>query len=569
MNRREVVSVLLAAPTATPAMAYGAVTAPTPLSSRGEANLIAFARLVAYVRFFHPSDEAAATDWNRFVVSNVPVIEAAKSPAQLLARLDAAFRPIAPTLALHPSTKTPPMFSPPVIAGTLVAWRHRGVGLTQPSIYNSRRIPVADGQFRVTRLELGREIGAVMPTTAYSHDLDAKPASPAPGLSFSGDDRAVRLAAIILGWGVLRQFYPYFDVVQTDWNLELPKALHAAAIDPDARQFRVTLARMVAALHDGHGNVYYRPPPLGLPIAWAWIEDKVVITALPAGGAPGLAVGGAVTRIDGVDIHQRLAVLDTEVCAATPQWRRVKVLQLLQQREDTTPAVLEGEAPDGKTFKAQLAPAPWNTVREVRPRAGLANFSELRPGIVYVDLARVTDQDVTDRMPLLASAKGVVLDDRGYPTGAARMLLRHFSDETLRSSLFELPTFPLPDQQGVSFENKGWVLTPIAPRLTGQLVLLTDGQAISYAESWGGVFENARLGPIVGGRTAGTNGDINKMMLPGGYMVLFTGLRVRKPDGSPHHGVGIIPTIPVAPTLAGVRAGRDEVLERALALAET
>jgi len=35
-------------------------------------------------------------------------------------------------------------------------------------------------------------------------------------------------------------------------------------------------------------------------------------------------------------------------------------------------------------------------------------------------------------------------------------------------------------------------------------------------------------------------------------------------DGSPLHGHGIIPTIPASRTIAGIRAGRDEVLERAL-----
>jgi hypothetical protein len=37
-------------------------------------------------------------------------------------------------------------------------------------------------------------------------------------------------------------------------------------------------------------------------------------------------------------------------------------------------------------------------------------------------------------------------------------------------------------------------------------------------------------------------------------------------DGRQHHLVGVQPTHPVARTLAGVRAGRDEELEAALAL---
>ena len=43
-------------------------------------------------------------------------------------------------------------------------------------------------------------------------------------------------------------------------------------------------------------------------------------------------------------------------------------------------------------------------------------------------------------------------------------------------------------------------------------------------------------------------------------------MRVTNRDGSQHHLLGVRPTIPVHRTLAGVRAGRDELLDRALAV---
>jgi C-terminal processing protease CtpA/Prc len=82
-----------------------------------------------------------------------------------------------------------------------------------------------------------------------------------------------------------------------------------------------------------------------------------------------------------------------------------------------------------------------------------------------------------------------------------------------------------------------------------------------------GIVEAYRLGEIVGARTAGTNGNVNPFTLPTGHRIAWTGLQVRNRDGSPHHGVGVRPTIPAHRTIAGVRAGRDEVLERALAAA--
>ncbi len=106
--------------------------------------------------------------------------------------------------------------------------------------------------------------------------------------------------------------------------------------------------------------------------------------------------------------------------------------------------------------------------------------------------------------------------------------------------------------------------SPKSPRLLGKIVFLTGGGAISYAESIMGIVENYKFGEIVGSTTAGTNGNVNLFTLPGGFLVSFTGMIVLKHDGSRHHGVGIAPTVPVVPTAAGIAAGKDEVLEKAV-----
>jgi C-terminal processing protease CtpA/Prc len=62
---------------------------------------------------------------------------------------------------------------------------------------------------------------------------------------------------------------------------------------------------------------------------------------------------------------------------------------------------------------------------------------------------------------------------------------------------------------------------------------------------------------------------VNPFTLPGGYTLVWTGMKVLKHDGSRHHGVGILPTIPVTPTRAGIAAGRDEILERGIAAVKT
>jgi C-terminal processing protease CtpA/Prc len=109
-----------------------------------------------------------------------------------------------------------------------------------------------------------------------------------------------------------------------------------------------------------------------------------------------------------------------------------------------------------------------------------------------------------------------------------------------------------------------WNLAPRAPFFEARKAFITDGRAISYAESCLGIVEHYRLAEIVGAPTAGTNGNVNSIRLPGGFAVAFTGMKVLKHDGSQHHGVGIQPTIRVTPTRRAITAGRDELLERAI-----
>ena len=109
-------------------------------------------------------------------------------------------------------------------------------------------------------------------------------------------------------------------------------------------------------------------------------------------------------------------------------------------------------------------------------------------------------------------------------------------------------------------------MPPALPRIQGKVVFLTDGRAISYAESVMGIVEHYKLADIVGRPTAGANGNVNPFALPGGFRISWTGMRVIKHDDSQHHMIGIQPTVPVKRTIKAIREGRDEDLEKALEL---
>jgi C-terminal processing protease CtpA/Prc len=78
--------------------------------------------------------------------------------------------------------------------------------------------------------------------------------------------------------------------------------------------------------------------------------------------------------------------------------------------------------------------------------------------------------------------------------------------------------------------------------------------------------EHYKIGAIVGEPTAGINGDIARLPLPVHDIWRYTGMRVDRHDGSPLFGVGVTPTHPVSPTVAGYRQGVDSLLQKALEL---
>jgi C-terminal processing protease CtpA/Prc len=174
---------------------------------------------------------------------------------------------------------------------------------------------------------------------------------------------------------------------------------------------------------------------------------------------------------------------------------------------------------------------------------------------------------ITPVLDKVAVATGVVFDLRGYPTDAGAQILSHLIGTSDADRWMHVNKIIGPYGESAGWESAGWNLKPQHPQVGGKIVFLTDGRAISYAESVLGYVADRKLGTIVGGATAGANGNVAAFVVPGGFRIVFTGMRVTGHDGqTPHHLVGVKPDVPVAPTLAGLREGRDDVLDRAVAL---
>jgi Peptidase family S41 len=555
---------------------------PRPLEGRALDNLVAITRLLGYVRYFHPSDQAAKADWGNVALAGVAAAEKAKDAAELAAALDKLFRPLAPTVQIFP-TGAKPLAVPQTQGPRLLAWKHLGVGTGEKmSIYSSKRINLKEGNAvpdgvpppnpdEPCTADLGGGVSCRVPLAVYADDQGTLPRVTAPppvsgkpaGFRPSGDDRTTRLADVVLAWNVFQHFYPYFDIVQTDWPAALRSALTTAATDRDGQAFGDTLRRLVAAVHDGHGNVLPgRAMGAGpVPFTWDWVEGKLVVTQVAKDGTGGLKRGDVVVSVNGQPAGKALEAQEQFISGATPQWRRYVGLRQLAVLPANATLTLDVQSAGGEQRHVVIKPtAQQEPVAEPRPE----KIAELKPDTLYVDLDRITDQDFQRALPRLEKAKGIIFDLRGYPSQVSPRPLAHLIEEPITCARWNVPVVFYPDRKHMTFQFSNWKVAPQAPRLLAKVAFVTDGRAISYAETYLGMVEHYKLADIVGGPTAGTNGNINPFSLPGGYRLVWTGMKVLKHDGSQHHGVGIRPTVPAARTVKGVGEGRDELLERAV-----
>lgn len=184
-----------------------------------------------------------------------------------------------------------------------------------------------------------------------------------------------------------------------------------------------------------------------------------------------------------------------------------------------------------------------------------------------MDLARLTIPQVDEAFEVLKDTPGIIFDMRGYPNGTAWSIAPRLAEKKTAVARFQRPELYalMPDQPSTKMFYQYTEPAAGKRRYTGKIVVLIDENAISQAEHTCMFLESVADVTFIGSPTNGANGDVTNTTLPGGITTNFTGHDVRHADGRQLQRVGIQPDILVEPTIAGIRSGKDEVLNAAKA----
>lgn len=371
------------------------------------------------------------------------------------------------------------------------------------------------------------------------------------------------LGSLVVVWNVIQHFFPYFDEVDVDWEMEFKRALNEYY---EVEDFEKVLLKFTAKLKDGHVNVIdpTKKNLHRLPIKWEWIDENLVITNVYDKNS-GLVPGTIVKKIANKKAKKYFAELEAYIPAPTIGFLK-KASENLSLRGTPGDSVrLNVIKPDGTKDNVCLRYS-LHPFEHYNKSLNKTRYQILKNNIYFLNLDQISMTEIDSLMPDLVKCKGIICDLRGYPNNNHEFWSHLMTQQDTAGHWLGIPQFIFPNQNraGYYYPNIGTGMAPQVPHIDVPVVLITDAMAISYAESVALIVKNYNLATIIGQPTAGTNGSYNSLVLPNNTRFIYTGSKVVSFDNSKHYGVGVLPDVYVEKTISGVIEGSDEYLEKAL-----
>jgi C-terminal processing protease CtpA/Prc len=377
-----------------------------------------------------------------------------------------------------------------------------------------------------------------------------------------------RLLALFRLWNMARYFSPYVSDMTSAWDSALVEFIPRVEAASDSLEYVQALAELMARLHDSRARV--ETPALrdyfGVfypPITVEYVAGETVVSSVAEGVSklPDVRPGDIILVVDGENADSLRERLSRYISASTPQSLQQKVDSVLLGGRNGSEVHLSIQRGDGKPGNITLIRGRYD--HRSRRRGDV--YGTLKNGLGYVDLSRITQNQFNAAISNIIDTPGLILDLRGNIGFSPGSLIPYLANRKVPAFECCTPERYTPDPR---FAGERCKIETIAPdghwTYGGRIAALIDANAGEAAERFGLMLRAATDAVFVGTPTTGCAGEITSTVLPGGVSVVITGSDMRYPDGSPLRKTGIRPDIYVEPTIAGIREGKDEILDAAV-----
>jgi len=392
-------------------------------------------------------------------------------------------------------------------------------------------------------------------------------------------DTGFRLLALYRYWNMIQYFCPNKYLTDKNWNDILQEYIPLFISVTNRLEYELVVLQLIGEINDSHaagglkgfdrveeskGNNY-------APFRVWFIEGKLVVTDYynPEYKAlSGLEIGSIITHINGEAVESIVDAMKKYYSASNKAagLRDMSFDLLLRSKNNSVTINYESPGQSGQKDLHLFDAHSLNRYYGFKVSPNDQCFKFLDRNIGYITLAApMKDDDVESIKNAFQHAKGIIIDIRNYPYSESSYFAL-FSYNVSSSTTFVKFSYGNVDNPGEFFFNEDQSIFPGNVTYQGKLIVLVNEITQSQAEWATMAFRACDNSTIIGSTTAGADGNVSYIELPGGLKTRISGLGVYYPDGTETQRIGIVPDVWVEPTIEGIRQGRDELLEMAIKL---
>ena len=386
-------------------------------------------------------------------------------------------------------------------------------------------------------------------------------------------DDGFRLLSLYRYWNMINYFFPYKHLMDEDWNKKLKEYIPLFINAKNELEYELATVQIIGDIQDTHANLWGGADKIDEwkgsnypPIHVRFIENHLVITDYynqELKNEVGLKIGDVITKINGNPID-KIVNEKSKYYPASNEPTRLRDISadLLRSNSNNIEIEFVSGNSNPQTKNLKLYPKDSLDIYRWYRKSDGKSFYMLDNNIGYVTLQTIKEDDIAQIKDEFKNTKGIIIDIRNYPST--------FVPFSLGSYFVSSPT-PFVKFTNGNVDNPGEFtftsnleIPSQGKTYKGKLVVLVNELSQSQAEYTSMAFRAGDNTTIIGSTTAGADGNVSAIMLPGGLRTMISGIGVNYPNGGETQRIGIVPDIKVHPTIEGIRQGKDELLEKAI-----
>jgi len=384
-------------------------------------------------------------------------------------------------------------------------------------------------------------------------------------------DAGFRLLALYRYWNMIQYFYPNKYLTDKYWNTVLKEYIPKFILAGTQLDYELTALKLIGEIDDSHAQLLEGRQKIDslrgnwlAPFQVRFIENQLVVTKYynpDLQPASGLKVGDIITHINGKAVK---AIVDSvkEYYPASNEAVRMRDIASDMLRSPNPTISINYISFNQAGQKDLMLYDRNNLYQYIYIKDTTKCYKFISKNIGYVTLKSIKEEDILDIINEFENTKGVIIDIRNYPSTVVTALLGSYF--VLNDTPFVKFTIWNPNNPGEFTFSFPFKIPKPEETYRGKLVVIVNEETQSNAEFTAMAFHAGVNTTIIGSQTAGADGDVSDIYLPGGLKTWISSIGVYYPDGRQTQRIGIIPDIVVKPTIRGIREGRDEVLEMAI-----